>query len=70
MLPLSGEFMGAVRTKCPVTGQSIETGIETDEMSFRRFPPFVGRVFCPLCKTDHQWSNATAWVADEGKSSA
>jgi hypothetical protein len=63
--------MGAVHTKCPVTGQAIETGIETDEVSFRRFPHFVGHIFCPHCKSEHEWTRDTAWVVEEsGKSSA
>jgi hypothetical protein len=57
--------MAAVRTKCPVTGRAIDTGIETDKVSFGRFPHFVGRVFCPHCQSEHGWSRDTAWVAED-----
>jgi hypothetical protein len=56
--------MAIVFTKCPVTGQPIDTGVEIDEASFVRLPSFVGRVFCPHCKTEHEWSKDSAWVAD------
>jgi hypothetical protein len=59
--------MGVVRTKCPVTGRAIDTGIETDKESFGRFPSFIGRVFCPHCKTEHGWTKDTAWVAEDGE---
>ncbi len=59
--------MDTVFTRCPVTGWPVDTGIDTDEASFRRFPPFVGRVFCPHCKSEHEWTKNSAWVGDEGK---
>jgi hypothetical protein len=59
--------MGVVHTRCPVTGQDIDTGIETDEASFCRFTPFVGRVYCPHCQSEHEWTKDTAWVVDNGK---
>jgi hypothetical protein len=62
--------MGVVWTKCPVTGQAIDTRIETDDASFHRFPPFIGHVFCPHCKTDHEWTKDSAWVADAGTTSS
>jgi hypothetical protein len=59
--------MGMVRTTCPVTGRPIDTGIETDMASFRRFPPFTGRVFCPYCSSEHGWTKETAWVVEDGE---
>ena len=52
--------MAKLFTDCPVTGQPIDTGIEIDEASFARLPAFVGNVFCPHCKTEHDWSKDTA----------
>lgn len=57
--------MVAVLTRCPATSKPIETGIEIDEVSFIRLPAFVGRVFCPHCSREHQWSKDAAWVAEE-----
>jgi hypothetical protein len=56
--------MPMVFTACPVTGQPIDTGIEIDDVSFVRLPSFVGRVFCPHCKSEHEWTKDKAWVAD------
>ena len=41
--------MAKIFTDCLVTGQPIDTGIEIDEASFARLPPFVGKIFCPHC---------------------
>jgi hypothetical protein len=60
--------MGMVMTTCPATGQQIDTGIETDERSFARFPDFVARVFCPHCAYEHQWTKNNAWVVDKDSS--
>jgi hypothetical protein len=62
--------MAVVFTRCPVTGQPIDTGIEIDETSFASLPSFVGRVYCPHCSTEHEWSKEQAWLADGGKPSA
>jgi hypothetical protein len=59
--------MGTVFTRCPVAGWPVDTGIDTDDVSFRRFPPFVGRVFCPHCKSEHEWTKNSAWVSEEGR---
>ena len=59
--------MGMVRTTCPVTGRPIDTGIEIDEASFARLPAFVGKIFCPHCGSEHEWSKDTARVVDGDK---
>jgi hypothetical protein len=59
--------MGEVMTTCPVTGQPIATGIDTDEASFARVPAFTAKVFCPHCQSEHDWSKDKAWVAEDGK---
>jgi hypothetical protein len=51
-------------TKCPVTEQPIDTGIEIDETSFSLLPDFVGKIFCPNCRAEHEWSKLTASVVD------
>ncbi len=52
-------------TQCPVTGQPIDTGIEIDEVSFSSLTHFVGKIFCPDCDTEHEWSKQTASVIDD-----
>jgi len=58
--------LGQVFCRCPVTGQAIATGIDTDKDSLAVTPNFVGRVFCPHCKTEHEWSKANAWIESDG----
>jgi hypothetical protein len=59
--------MAKLFTTCPVTGQSIDTGAEIDEASFALLPAFVGKIFCPHCAQDHEWSKDTAHVVDGEK---
>lgn len=59
--------MPKIFTTCLVTGRPIETGIETDEASFSRLSNFTGRVFCPHCNREHEWSKEKAWVVDGDK---
>jgi len=57
--------MPTIFTTCPVTGQQIDTGIETDEASFERLPRFVGRVFCSHCAAEHRLTKEICWLADD-----
>jgi hypothetical protein len=59
--------MSKIFTSCVVSGQTIETGIEIDADSFARLSNFTGKVFCPHCKADHEWSKERAWMADGDK---
>jgi hypothetical protein len=45
----------------------IDTGIEIDEASFALLPAFVGKIFCPHCASEHEWSKETAHVVDQNK---
>lgn len=56
--------MWKILTPCDVTGWMIDTGIEIDKSSFARLPSFVGRIGCPHCGGEHEWSKATAKVVD------
>ena len=47
--------MGAVMVRCPGTGREIPTGMVADRRSFGAMPVFFGRVFCPICRTEHEW---------------
>jgi hypothetical protein len=56
--------MGAVMIKCPDTGCDIATGIVADRESFNATPVFFARVYCPVCRTEHEWFAKEAWVCD------
>ena len=54
--------MGAVMVKCPNTGRDIATGMAADRARFNATPVFFARVYCPLCRTEHEWFAQEAWV--------
>ena len=56
--------MGAVMIRCPQTGREIATGIVADRDSFRATPVFFAQVYCPLCRTEHEWFAGEAWVCE------
>src|SRR6266849_6134866 len=56
--------MGLVMVKCPGTGRDISTGIVADRASFNATPVFFARVYCPICRTQHEWFAKEAWVCD------
>ena len=58
--------MGIVMVKCPDTGFEIATGIVADRESFNATPVFFARVYCPACRTEHEWFAKEAWVCDGG----
>jgi hypothetical protein len=60
--------MPRVVARCPITGQDIDVGIETDESSFARIPHFVGQIFCPHCSAEHEWSKDRARVIEHKSS--
>ncbi len=49
---------------CEATNRLIDTGIEIDEASFAPLPAFAGKIFCPHCNREHDWSKETARVVD------
>jgi len=56
--------MGAVMVRCPQTGREIETGLVSDRERFRAMPVFFARVYCPICRTEHEWFAQEAWICD------
>jgi hypothetical protein len=56
--------MGIIMVKCPDTGHDISTGIVADRASFNATPVFFARVYCPMCRTEHEWFAKEAWVCD------
>ncbi len=57
--------MGAVMIRCPQTGHAIPTGYEADAARFREMPVFFAISYCPICRADHQWFAADAWVREQ-----
>jgi hypothetical protein len=57
--------MGTLMVRCPHTGTDFPSGIETDRLSFELTPAFNGKIHCPLCGIDHQWSKIDAWVCED-----
>ena len=56
--------MGAVMVRCPETGRDIATGIVAYRESFNATTVFFARVFCPICRTEHEWFAKEAWVCE------
>jgi hypothetical protein len=57
-------LMGTVMVKCPDTGRDISTGIVADRDRFNSTPVFFARVYCPICRTQHEWFAKEAWVRE------
>ncbi len=57
--------MSSVMIKCPATGRSVSTAIETEPSDFRRLPKVASRMLCPACGQEHVWMMSSAWLANE-----
>lgn len=57
--------MSSVMIRCPVTGLSVSTAIETEPSVFRKLPKIAAHMCCPACGQDHTWSVSSAWLAGE-----
>jgi hypothetical protein len=57
-------LMGAVMVRCPQTGRELSTGLVADRERFRTMPVFFGQVYCPVCRTEHEWFAKEAWVCE------
>ncbi|HET9534243.1 MAG TPA: hypothetical protein VFP43_02715 [Mesorhizobium sp.] len=56
--------MGCVMIMCPVTGQAVSTGIDTELATLDQAHPFHSFVLCPVCGAKHGWSRSDAWICD------
>lgn len=56
--------LGILMIKCPNTGRAISTGMMADRSSFGSTPVFYSRTYCPICRINHDWFAAEAWVSD------
>jgi hypothetical protein len=39
--------------------------MESERSRFASTPVFFARTLCPLCRVDHEWFAADAWIEDE-----
>ena len=56
--------MGAVMIRCPRTGGTVSTAIETEAADFKRLPHVEARLRCPLCGEEHVWTAREAWLEE------
>ena len=56
--------MGTVMIRCPKTGRSVSTEIETEVSDFERLPYVEAEARCPHCGQTHIWTRREAWLAD------
>lgn len=54
--------MGVVMIRCPETGRGVQTQYAVAPEQFRTMPVFIGRSYCPICRTEHEWFARDAWV--------
>ena len=54
--------MSSVMIRCPNTGRSVSTAIETEPSVFRRLPKVASRMLCPACGQEHVWMTSSAWL--------
>ena len=57
--------MSSLMIRCPNTGGTVSTGIETEAIVFRKLPKIPSRMLCPACGEEHVWSVASAWLKGE-----
>jgi predicted RNA-binding Zn-ribbon protein involved in translation (DUF1610 family) len=57
--------MSSVMIRCPNTGRSVSTAIETEPSVFRQLPKIAARMTCPACGQEHIWTTSSAWLTGE-----
>jgi predicted RNA-binding Zn-ribbon protein involved in translation (DUF1610 family) len=57
--------MSSVMIRCPTTGRTVSTEIETEPGVFRQLPNIRARMRCPACGREHVWRVSEAWLAGE-----
>jgi hypothetical protein len=55
--------MSSVMIRCPITGDSVSTEIETEPTVFRKLPNVAARMRCPACGEEHVWMTSSAWLS-------
>jgi hypothetical protein len=57
--------MSSVMIRCPNTGRSVSTAIETEPNVLRQLPKIASSMLCPACGQEHVWMTSSAWLAGE-----
>jgi hypothetical protein len=55
--------MSVVMTRCPVTGRSVSTGIDTASVIVDSLPDVAVRMRCSACGSEHIWRKRDTWLA-------
>jgi hypothetical protein len=59
-----------VVVRCPISGDEIETGIETEPDVLNALPKVETAVHCPACGEKHFWTREHAYIAGERRQRA
>jgi len=57
--------MSLLMIRCPNTGRSVSTAIETEPSVFRMLPKINARMVCPACGQEHVFMMSSAWLSGE-----
>lgn len=55
--------MPDILIRCPVTGQAVFTGLNTESVVFESLPAVEIPLRCSRCGETHRWKPKDAWVA-------
>ncbi|HEV7251555.1 MAG TPA: hypothetical protein VGN97_00420 [Mesorhizobium sp.] len=56
--------MADICIKCPVTGQTVATGMEMAPEEFEQADPGMNTFLCPACEETHTWNKRDAFLRD------
>jgi hypothetical protein len=59
-----GRPMPDILIRCPVMGEPVPTGLDTETVIFESLPSIALPVECPSCGRAHHWRPTDAWVKD------
>lgn len=65
-LPRDGLKMADIFIRCPVTSQTILTGLNTEMVVFKTLPNVEIPLKCPHCGQTHRWTPEDAWLTQSG----
>lgn len=57
--------MSAIFVRCPASGDTASTGIETDQSTFQNLKQSLHHLRCPVCGDHHSWSAGEVWLGNE-----
>ena len=57
--------MEEISVRCPVTGQAVFIGLNTETVVFETLPNIELPLKCARCGQTHRWKPKDAWVAPD-----